>query len=157
MPREFKKLMLEQLQESLNNFSELTKKPIPKAGWIRTIREALGMSSSILANKLNCSRSNISSIEQREKKGTINLETLAEVAQAMNCKLVYCLVPLEPLTKQLEDQARAVAKKQIRTINHSMTLEQQGLTPKQLQQQEDDLVKELLEGNLKNIWDNDEI
>lgn len=148
----FKKLMREQIQESLNNFSELIKKTVPKKGWIRTIREALGMSSNVLAERLNCTRANISSIEQRERKGTITLETLEEVAQALNCKLVYCLVPIEPLDKILEKQARLIAKKRIKIINHSMKLEQQGLTSKQLQQQEDDLVQELLRGNPKKIW-----
>lgn len=153
----FKKLMREQVQESLNNFLELTKKPVPKKGWIRTIREALGISSQVLANRLGCTRANVSTIEQRERKGTITLETMERVAQALNCKLVYCLVPLEPLEKILEKQARIIAKQRIKIINHSMKLEQQGLTAKQLQQQEDDLVQELLRGNPKALWSSDEV
>ena len=153
----FKKLMREQVQESLNTFLELAKKPIPKKGWIRTIREALGMSSYVLADRLGCSRANITTIEQRERKGTISLETLEQVAQAMNCKLVYCLVPLEPLDTILEKQARSIAKKRVKIINHSMSLEQQGLTQKQLQQQENDLVQELLQGNPKKLWNDDTV
>ena len=71
---------------------------------------------------------------------------------AMNCKLVYCLIPIEPFDKLLEEQAKLLAKKRIELINHSMKLEQQGLTQKQLKQQEDDLVQELLQGNPKKIW-----
>lgn len=149
--------MLEQIQEHLNQFSSLSKTSTPKKGWIKSIREALGIPRSILANQLGCSRNNIAAIEQREKKGTISLETLEKVAKAMNCKLVYCLVPLKPLDKQLKDQARFLAKKRIMRINHSMKLEQQGLTPKQLQKQEDDLIQELLQGNPKNLWVDDEI
>ena len=52
MSNKFKKLMREQVQESLNKFIGLTEKPVPKKGWIRTIREALGMSSYVLANRL---------------------------------------------------------------------------------------------------------
>ena len=151
----FKKLMREQIQESLEKFKELAKKPVPKKGWIRTIREALGMSSYVLAGRVGCTRANISTIEQREKKGTISLETLETIAQAMNCKLVYCLVPLESLDKILEDQARALARKRVKIINHSMSLEEQSLNPKQLQQQEDDLVQELLQGNPKRLWDDE--
>jgi len=153
----FKKLMLEQAQESLGGFSDMAKKPVPKKGWIRTLREALGMSSYVLANRMGCSRENITSIEQRERKGNISLKILEQVAQAMNCKLVYCFVPIEPLDKILEAQAKKIAKKQIRSVNHSMKLEQQGLNPKQLRQQEDDLVQELLKGNPKNLWDKNEI
>jgi len=157
MANNFKKLMLEQVQEVLNDFMGLAQKPVPRGGWIRTIRDALGMSSYALAKRLGCNRSNITSFEQREKKGTITLETLTQVARAMNCTLVYCFVPIEPLSKQLENQARIIAKKQIRSVNHSMKLEQQGLSPKQLQKQEDDLVQELLQGNPKKLWDTDEV
>jgi predicted DNA-binding mobile mystery protein A len=153
MSDKFKKLMREQVQSNLNNFFELVKNPIPKQGWIRTVREALSMSSYVLANRMGCNRSNVTSLEQSEKKGTITLKALEHAAQAMNCKLVYCLVPLEPIDQQLERQARIVAQKQIDLINHSMKLERQGLNPKQLKQQEDDLVQELLQGNLKNLWD----
>lgn len=154
MSNGFQKLMREQVQESLSAFGELAKRPVPKKGWIRAIREALGMSSYVLADILGCTRANVTSIEQREKKGAISLETLEQVAQAMNCKLVYCLVPLESLDKILENQARTIAKKRIKIINHSMALEKQGLNPKQLKQQEDDLVQELLRGNPKRLWDN---
>ena len=152
MVTNFKKLMREQVRENLKNYSELSKKPVPKKGWICTIREALGMTTSVLAQRLGCSRSNVSSLEQRERKGTISLETLEQVAQALNCKLVYCLVPLEPINKILEKQARFLAKKRIQLINHSMKLEQQGLNQKQLKQQEDDLVQELLQGDPKHLW-----
>lgn len=148
----FKKLMREQVQTSLDPFAELAQRSVPKSGWIRTIREALGISSSILADRLECTRSNISAIERSEKKGTISLETLEEVAKALDCKLVYCLIPLEPLEKILEKQARKIAREKIKIINHSMTLEKQGLNPKQLKQQEDDLVRELLQGSPKKLW-----
>ena|SRR3990167_6743406 len=157
MANRFKRLMREQIQASVMDFFDLTKKPAPKNGWIKTIREALGLSSKVLANKLGCSQANISYMEAREKKKSISLESLEQVAQAMNCKLVYCLVPLEPFDKILEKQARKVAKKQIRLVNHSMKLEQQGLNAKQLKQEEDALIEELLSGNPKNLWDRDEI
>jgi len=153
----FKKLMIEQVQDNLKNFSVLTQQLVPKKGWIRTLREAFGMSSYVLADRMGCSRNNITNLELREKKGTITLKALEKAAQAMNCKLVYCLVPLEPIEKQLQTQARSVAQRQIRSINNSMQLEQQGLNSKQLQQQEDELVQELLRGNLKNLWNKDEI
>src|SRR5262249_23275071 len=103
------------------------------------------------------SRPNVSALERREKQKKISLETLEQVAHAMNCKLVYGLVPLEPLEKILEKQARQVAQKRIKRINHSMKLEQQGLTQDQLKRQEDELVQELLQENPKYLWEKDEI
>lgn len=157
MAKSFKKLMRDHVQESLNNFSDLAHKTAPSKGWIRTIRDALGMSSYVLAKRLNCDRTNITAMERREKNGTISLETLEQVAKGLDCKLVYCLVPLESLDKILEKQARLIAKKRIRTINHSMKLEQQGLNQKQLQSQEENLVQELLYSDPKKLWNNNKI
>ncbi len=157
MANGFKKLMREQVQESLNDFLGLARKSVPPKGWIRTIRDALGMSSYVLADRLGCNRANITLMEQREKKGTITLETLEQVAKALDCKLVYCLMPLDTLDKILEKQARHIAKKRIKAINHSMKLEKQELNQKQLQQQEEDLIQELLQGDPKKLWNADEI
>lgn len=154
---DFKKLMREQVQITLDEFVKVAQKTPPPKGWIRTIRDALGISSYALAKRLGCNRANISSMERRERKGTISLETLEQVAEKLGCKLVYCLVPIEPLDTMLEKRARHIAKKRIKVINHSMKLEQQGLKQKQLQQQEDDLVDELLQGDPKHLWSDDEV
>jgi predicted DNA-binding mobile mystery protein A len=156
MTDSFKKLMRDQVQEKVNDFLGLTKLSVPKNGWLRTIRHALGIPAEVLAKRLGCSRTNIIAIENREKKGTVTLETLEQVAKALNCKLVYCIVPLKPLDQILEDQARAVAKQQIEAVNHSMRLEQQGLTVKQFEQQENALAKEIL-GSPRRLWSDDGI
>jgi predicted DNA-binding mobile mystery protein A len=152
MIKKFKKLMREQIESSLSEHIELVNKEAPKKGWIRTIREALGMSSYALAARLGCTRVNLNALEKREAKDAISLKTLKQVAEALNCKLVYVLVPNESFDITLEKQARLIAKKRIATINHSMTLEQQGLNQNQLKQQEEDLVQELLQGDPKNLW-----
>jgi len=152
MKNEFRKIMREQVQESLEPFSGLVNLAIPRMGWIRAIRDAIGLSSRKLAKRLDCSQANITKIEKSEREGTITLNTLEKAAQALNCKLVYCLIPEEPLEQMLENRARAIARKKIEYINHSMILEDQGLTPKQLKQQEDNLVQRLIQGNPKDLW-----
>ncbi len=145
--------MLKQVQENLDKYSEIADNTKPRAGWINVIREALGISSRTLASIMGCSQTNIIAMERRERLGTITLNTLEQVAQSMNCRLVYAIVPLKPLEQLLEDQARKVAKKQIKFINHSMRLEQQELDNKQLKQQEDNLVGQLLKGSRKKLWE----
>ena len=152
----FRKMMRDQVQEDLNNPSRLIKKPMPKGGWINIIRQILGITSYQLAQRLKCSQSNIAALERRERAGTISLEALESTAQAMNCKLVYFFVPQKPFDELLEDQARLTAKKQLQSIGHSMELEQQGLTPAQKKQQEKELVQELLQGNLKALWESED-
>lgn len=157
MAKNFKKLMRLQVQNTLTAFTSLANQPRPPVGWVKTIRAALGMSSQALAKRLRCSQTNVIAMEKRETQGNITLETLEQVAAALQCKLVYALVPEKSLEQILTAQAHKVAQRQIKAINHSMSLEQQGLTNQQLQQQEAALVAELLEGNLKELWEPDEI
>ena len=156
MANSFKKLMRQQIQENVDQFSRMAPNQTPPKGWLRAIREALGISTHQLAKKFDRSQSNILQQELREKNGTITLRALEEAAAQLHCKLVYCLVPEKPLEKILEDQARLKAKKEIALINHSMALEMQGLTAKHLEQQEENLVQELLQGNPRKLWDIDD-
>jgi predicted DNA-binding mobile mystery protein A len=151
MKKTFKKLRIRQVQGSLNKYNILTADSKPKNGWLKTIRVSLNMTGIDFAKKLNCSRINAIGLEKREENGTITLKTLKNAAAALNCRLVYALVPEKPLNQIMEDQARKIAKKQLAEVNHSMALEQQGLTLEQLTQQENDLVEELL-SNPKNLW-----
>ena len=157
MKNEFKKIMREQVQESIDPFSGLVQLATPRMGWIRTIREALGLSGQKLSERLECSKGNVAKVEKSEREGTITLNTLKKAAQALNCKVVYCLIPEESFEQTLTNRARTVARYKIRYTNHSMLLEDQGLTPKQLQQQEDLLVQRLLHGNPSKLWNNYDI
>lgn len=152
MGNSLKKLRQLQIQENLESYMPLLAKSAPRNGWIRLIRSALGIQTSILAKKLNCSAANVSLLEKSEKAKTISLNKLDEIAQALNCKLVYSIIPMEPIDQMLVKQANKIAKKQIRAINHSMALEQQGLNDKQVKLQEKLLAEELLQGNLKKLW-----
>lgn len=90
---------------------------------------------------MKCSQSNIIALEKSEILGTVSFKKLEKVAQAMNCKLVYCLVPIKTLEQTLEDQARNMAQEELKSIHHSMALEAQNLSLKQKKQQEDLLVE----------------
>lgn len=147
--------MREQVQENIEPFKDLIQVTIPRKGWIRAIRDSLGISSKKLANLLGCSQGTITKIEKSEQERTISLSTLDKVAARLHCKVVYCLVPEESLDAILEQQAHLQARKKIRYLNHSMILEGQGLTSTQLRQQEDSLVQEFLQANPKNLWNND--
>ena len=145
-------MMREQIQDDLNNLDNLVKKARPKEGWIETIRKALGMSGLQLAKSMGSSQPNIATLEPREKTGNITLETLERAADAMNFRCVYFFIPNKTIDQILEDQARLAAKTQLRSIEHSMELEHQGLWAEQKKRQEDDLVQQLLQGCLPDLW-----
>jgi len=157
MTKKFKQLMRQQVQSVTSSFESVAKIPPFQEGWIKTMRKALGMSSLALAKRFKSLPSNILRMEKREVQGTITLEKLQEVAAAMDCKLVYALVPLEPIETLRKKQADIIAQKKINPSNHSMKLEDQGLNMTQLQQKKMRLVEELLNGNSKKLWDDDGI
>lgn len=153
MKKTFRKLMREQVQEKTDMYANILDQQPPSAGWISTIRNALGISMRALAKKMGCTQANIAALEDRERKGTITLESLNQVAAALNCCLVYGLVPIKPINEILEDQARLVARKRMRIVNQTMALEDQALTKSQLRSQENNLAQQILEGPTNKLWD----
>jgi predicted DNA-binding mobile mystery protein A len=69
----------------------------PPRGWVRTIREGLGLSGSELGVRLGVSQPRISQIERAELDGTLQLGSLERVADALHCQLRYAFIPKEPL------------------------------------------------------------
>jgi len=101
----------------------------PAAGWLRAIREALGMSTTELARRLNMSPQGVSDLERSEAEEGIRLTSLRKVADALDCDLEYVLVPRHPggLQGQVTEQALRVARAELAPVRHTMALEAQGL------------------------------
>jgi predicted DNA-binding mobile mystery protein A len=125
----------------------------PRGGWIRSIREALGMTSVQLASRLNTHPSRITRIEEDELKQALTLQTLHKVAEALGCDLIYALVPKTSIETTLRTRARAIAEFKIQRIQHTMALENQSLSPDQLQALLSQEVDMLLHGSLKYLWE----
>ncbi|MGB5199544.1 MAG: mobile mystery protein A [Sedimenticolaceae bacterium] len=97
----------------------------PPRGWIKAIREAIGMTTKQLAQRLGVVQSRVVAIEKAETSGSITLDSLERAAQALDCRLVYMLVPRRPLQDLVEQRAEALAKTRLATTGHSMKLEAQ--------------------------------
>lgn len=97
----------------------------PGRGWIRAIREALGMTTAHLAQRVGVSQPSIVGLERSEEKGTIALATLRRVAEALDCTLVYAFVPNKPLETTIRARARAFLLSRRRPVEHTMLLEDQ--------------------------------
>jgi predicted DNA-binding mobile mystery protein A len=122
----------------------------PIRGWIKAIRESLGMSTAQLARRLKISQPSVVQLEASEAKGTIELRTLQRVAEALDCKLVYALVPNRPLDMMIHERALELARRQLQPVRHTMLLEQQTL------READDAahLEEYIQGlNLRRLWD----
>jgi len=99
----------------------------PNQGWVRAIRQALGMTAAQLGRRMGITQASLSGLEASEISGSIRLATLRKAAQALNCTLVYALVPNTSLEDIVREQARKVADEQLRPVEHSMSLENQAL------------------------------
>ena len=84
---------MKQLNRKLRPFVQTRNVPIPVYGWINTIRTSLNMTMAQLGDKLNITRQGVKKIEESEANGTITLNSMKKVAQAMDFKLVYALIP----------------------------------------------------------------
>jgi predicted DNA-binding mobile mystery protein A len=122
----------------------------PVHGWIKALREALGMSTAQLARRLKVAQSSVVAAEQSEEKGTIELATLRRVADALDCKLIYALVPNRSLEETIHDHAELLLRLRREPIEHSMMLEDQNVVRKDT----DALVRQVLrETSPRHFWD----
>ncbi len=97
----------------------------PRLGWIRAVRDALGMSAKDLATRLGVSGYAVRSLEERERSGGIRLDSLRRAAQAMDCSLVYAFIPNGSLEETVQRQARWILDEQVGRVRQTMALEAQ--------------------------------
>lgn len=100
----------------------------PRSGWVKAIRTGLGMSQAVLAGRLGVSGAAVAQLEDAETRGGITLAKLTEVAAALDCTVVYALVPTTSLDEIVERQARRVASARLGYVDSTMALEAQGLS-----------------------------
>jgi predicted DNA-binding mobile mystery protein A len=139
-----------QLDERFRKLGPARRYAPPVRGWIKAIREALGMSTAQLARRLKIKQPSLVQLEQSEAKGTIELRTLRRVAAALDCTLVYALVPNKPLEAMVRDRARAFGLRRREYVEHSMLLENQKVRAKDIEARLDEILRET---NPRLFWD----
>ena len=148
-----KNLRLKQLDTRLNRFRVMTQNPIPENGWLREIRETLSMSARQLASRVGISQATLAKIEKGEIEKTVSLKTLNRIAVALECELVYALIPKESLEKLVRMGARRTAERLIRRVSHSMELEKQGISTRKKEEQIKAMADEMARELSKEIWE----
>jgi predicted DNA-binding mobile mystery protein A len=152
MRKPFENMKLRQTDEQLEPWRKLVDLSPPPGGWIRTIRESLGMSQSQLAARLKITQQALNDLERSEAEGKITLESLRRIANALGCGVVYAVVPEKPLSAVRRERARDLAKKQLSRVSRSMKLEAQGVGEKETNRQLEELTEELLRGSSRKLW-----
>jgi predicted DNA-binding mobile mystery protein A len=125
----------------------------PRRGWVRAIRDALGMSSSELAARMGIAQSTVIDLEQTETAGTIGLATLARAADALGCEVVYFLVPRTSLEEAVRVQALAKAARHLGAVAHHSKLEDQEVSAEVANDQLERFAHDLIDR--RGLWSPD--
>jgi predicted DNA-binding mobile mystery protein A len=115
------------LDRRLGDFAPAQTYAVPRSGWLRAIRDALGMSAAVVAKRMGVTPQAVLAMESSEVNERIRLDTLRRAADALECELVYVLLPRAPLQRLVEDQAMRVALQQLGRVGVTMALEGQGV------------------------------
>ena len=125
----------------------------PPKGWIRAIRDALGLTVRQLGRRMGRTHSVVVRLEGGEVADTITLGSLRAAAQAMDCTLVYATVPNRSLVETARARATAIADAHLARVHHTMRLEDQALQPDDLEQQRERLIASILARGGSRLWD----
>jgi predicted DNA-binding mobile mystery protein A len=153
MKQQFNKLHLEQVDNTLRKVRQNKIPRVPKSGWVRTIREGLGMTQPQLAKRLGITRQALDGLERGEASGKITLESLKRLAEALHSRVVYAVVPDTSLTEMRRSRATELAEIQLQRVTHSMNLEAQGVKRREAKRQLERLVDEILSESPRKLWD----
>jgi predicted DNA-binding mobile mystery protein A len=153
MVKKYQKTALDQLDMTLARFASLRDLPPPRKGWIRAIRDALGMSGRQLGQRMGVSKMWAGDMERLEVIGATTLKTLRRAAEAMDCVLVYALVPKTSLKETLLKQARQKVRQDMARASHTMALEDQALAKDEAAKTTETAAASLLNKIPKTFWD----
>lgn len=123
----------------------------PPKGWIRAIREALGMTGAQFGLRVGGIRpQSIADIEKSEAMGSIQLKTLQRAAEALDCTLVYALVPRTTLEDAVRKRARQIAMRHLKRVAHTMKLEAQGIDDKDIEERIEAYIRDAIKD--RDLW-----
>ncbi len=127
---------------------------VPPGGWLRAVREALEITQAQLARRLNISRQSLQDFERAEAEGRITLESLDRVARALDCRMMYAVIPENGSLDDIRTRrAEAVADRLLKPTSHSMKLEAQGISERERKRQRKLLIESLLRESPRKLWE----
>lgn len=127
----------------------------PFRGWVRAVREALGLNGRQMAERMTIARSHVSQIEDAEARGAVSIRTLQRAADALGCDLVYALVPRDGKTLEtlVHERAQRVAERMMERVAETMALEDQAVSREFSKREVDRIAAELVRTMSKDLWD----
>lgn len=148
-----KKIVSQQYRNKVNAAVKLLGAiSMPPEGWVRTMRNALGMSGLQLAHRVSVTKARISRVEHDELRGNVTLKSMQSMAKAMNCRFVYAIVPEQEVESLIKKQATEKAREQVAAASAHMALEAQTLSDEMLGLEVERIAKEIIEKMPSDLW-----
>jgi len=148
------KLILDQLNRKIEPFNKISKIIIPEKGWIYTIRKSLNMTLEQLGRRMEISRQGVKKIEEREASGSITLNTLREIGNALDMKLIYGFSSkYESIEEMVNIKANKLATNIVLRTHQNMQLENQANSEDQIKNAIQELAEEIKREMRKSLWD----
>lgn len=147
-------LQIQQLNAKMLAYASLQKVAPPPTGWIKAIRNAIGMSMLQLGNRLSITKQSVQDMERREKDGSITIKALREAARALDMQLVYGFVPNDgSLELLIERKAKKLATQIVMRTNNTMKLEDQENTKQRIEKAIQERTTIIKTEMPKTLWD----
>ncbi len=140
----------DKVNQAVNQFGDFTM--FPQQGWLRTVRTALGMTGTQLANRLGVTKARISKAEKSEPAGSVTLKTMQTMAAAMDCKFVYAVVPKQKVEDVIRQRAIKKARIQVKAASTHMALEAQSLSREQLDFEIERIAAQIMHKMPADLW-----
>lgn len=148
------KLQFQQLNEKIDQLTGLQHVIVPPIGWIKAIRNGIGMSMEQLGKKLSITKQGVMDIEKREKEGAITIKSMQEIGKAMDTQFVYGFVPKAgSLEQMIEYRALEIASKIVERTSTTMKLEDQANSKERIEKAIKERATEIINKTPKILWD----
>ena len=148
------KLQFQQLNEKILRLAGMQHVIVPPIGWIKAIRNSIGMSMEQLGKKLSITKQGVMDIEKREKEGAITIKSMQEIAKAIDMQFVYGFVPdAGSLDQMIEMRALEIAKTIVQRTSTTMKLEDQANSKERIEKAIKERAAEIINKTPKILWD----
>lgn len=146
------RLRLNQVCRLLRQTTDWKQVMSPPGGWLRSVREALGLTLRQQAARIGIAPATLLVHEKNELDGHITVEQLRKLAAALDCELVYALISKQDLEEVIESRADAIARSEVLGVSHTMALENQKPGNTFEKDQIAERKAELLKGKWAKLW-----
>jgi predicted DNA-binding mobile mystery protein A len=147
-----KKLLRKQISNKLEPLKMYVAATTGITGWVKTIREALGMTTYDLAKRTDMDQAQLSRMEKAEPEGKVTLSTMQRIGEGLGMKFVYGFVPERDLETLVRQQAKKIAMERLQRLNKTMALELQDLDSEEKNEALSDMIDKLLIDSPTDFW-----